>query len=139
MIVYNKEIKRSQAIFKSVVDQLLKKNLDIDGTIDIFNDGNEKGAVFKIFEKYNPASDICIWVYLPQNRKSDNQMTVLLGVHNDCKANNFWSSNVTSKNFSNNIARELHKEVSKYVLDIITSRLNKLYKIENGKDIDENE
>ena len=52
-------------------------------------------------------------------------MEVLVGHHIDCTENNMWKENVKPKIFTQIRARELHKEVRDYILEIITSRLER--------------
>jgi len=125
MIVWSDKIRKSNDIFKSVAAELLKLNIDLDGVIEIFNNGAEQGTLLKIFDTYNPNVDICIWSYLPQERDCDNQMEVLIGHHSDCTDNNMWKDNLKPKIFTQDRARELHKEVRDYILEILTSRLDK--------------
>ncbi len=125
MIVWSDKIRKSNDIFKSVAAELLKLNIDLDGVIEIFNNGAEQGTLLKIFDTYDTNIDICIWVYLPQERDCDNQMEVLIGHHSDCTDNNMWKDNLKPKIFTQDRARELHKEVRDYILEILTSRLDK--------------
>lgn len=125
MIVWSDKIRKSNDIFKSVIAELLKLNIDLDGVIEIFNNGIEQGTLLKIFDTYNPDVDICIWSYLPQERDCDNQMEVLIGHHSDCTNNNMWKDNVKPTIFTQTRARELHKEVRDYILEVLTSRLDK--------------
>ncbi len=125
MIVWSDKIRKSNDIFKSISAELLKLNIDLDGVIEIFNNGIEQGTLLKIFDTYDPNIDLCIWAYLPQDRDCDNQMEVLIGHHSDCTNNNMWESNVKPRIFTQVRARELHKEVRNYILEVITSRLDK--------------
>lgn len=125
MIVWSDKIRKSNDIFKSVTAELLKLNIDLDGVIEIFNNGIEQGTLLKIFDTYDPSVDICIWAYLPQERDCDNQMEVLIGHHSDCTDNNMWKDNLKPKIFTQTRARELHKEVRDYILEVLTSRLDK--------------
>ena len=125
MIIWSDRIRKATDIFKAVSNQLLKLEFDVDGVIEIFNNGVEQGTLLKIFDKYDPTLDLCIWVYLPRERDCNNQMEVLVGHHIDCTENNMWKENVKPKIFTQIRARELHKEVRDYILEVITSRLER--------------
>lgn len=105
MIVWSDRIKKATDIFKAVSNQLLKLEFDVDGVIEIFNNGAEQGTLLKIFDKYDPTLDLCIWVYLPRERDYNNQMEVLVGHHIDCTENNMWRENVKPKIFTQIRAR----------------------------------
>ena len=125
MIRWSDKIIKSGKIFPGVKDLLQKNNIDIDGVIEVFNDGIEQGTLLKIFDTYNPEIDLVIWTYLPRKRDFNNQMVVLIGHHNDCTANNMWTDNVKSRVFTQPKAIDLHNEVRNYIVDEIVSRLDK--------------
>lgn len=125
MIVWSDKVRKPVEIFRAVSNELLKREIDIDGVIEIFNDGVEQGTLLKIFDKYNPNVDMCIWAYLPTERDCNNQLKVLIGHHSDCTDNNMWQGDVISKIFTQVRARELHQEVRDYIIDNITIRLDK--------------
>jgi len=129
MIVWNKKIKVADSVFKAVDFALKEKNIDVDGVVDYFNNGKEQGALLKIFDKYNPEIDICIWAYLPAERDCHNQMEVLIGLHKDCTDNNLWSSVVSTKVITQNRVLDLKYEVRDYIVNTIISRLDKMYEI----------
>lgn len=132
MIAWSDKIEKSRKIFPGVKDVLQKQDIDIDGVIEVFNDGIEQGTLLKIFDTYNPNVDLCIWTYLPKERDYNNQMIVLVGHHSDCTDNNMWNDKVKSKVFTFSKARDLHDAVREYVVEVITSKLDK--KIETRKD-----
>ena len=99
MIVWSDKVRKPVEIFRAVSNELLKREIDIDGVIEIFNDGVEQGILLKIFDKYNPNVDMCIWAYLPTERDCNNQLKVLIGHHSDCTDNNMWQGDVISKEF----------------------------------------
>lgn len=125
MIVWSDKVRKPVEIFRAVSNELLKREIDIDGVIEIFNDGVEQGTLLKIFDKYNPNVDMCIWAYLPTERDCNNQLKVLIGHHSDCTDNNMWQGDVISKIFTQARARELHQEVRDYIIDNIAIRLDK--------------
>lgn len=125
MIVWSDKIKKANDIFKAVGNELLKQNIDLDGVIEIFNDGTEQGTLLKLYDKYNPEIDLCIWAYLPSERDCNNQMKVLIGHQSDCTKLNTWSAGVPYKIFTQDRAIHLHKEVRDYVIKEITTRLDK--------------
>ena len=125
MVVWSDRIKKVISIFNSVGNELLKDKIDIDGIIEIFNDGIEQGGLLKVYDKYAPELDYCIWAYLPKERDCNNQMRVLIGYHTDCKENNTWSDNVKSTLFTQNRASELHDEVRDYIINFLKSNINK--------------
>ncbi len=125
MIKWTEKIRKSVNIFNSIANELLKAEIDIDGIIDVFNNGSEEGVLLKIFDKYNSKSDLCIWAFLPRERDCDNQMKVIIGTHKDCGPNNFWKDNLPYKIFTETRAIELHKKVRNYILEMIESKLDK--------------
>ena len=108
MIIWNTRAKRSKDVINAVTNELLKDNINIDGVVDIFNDGKEEGFVLKIFDKYNPNIDLCFWVYMPSNREIDNVIEVITGRHINCSKNNMWlnDENLKSMRFENKVAIE---------------------------------
>ena len=125
MIRWSDKINKAYKIFNGVKDMLSKQNVDIDGVMEIFNNGTEQGALLKLFDSFNPEVDICIWAYLPSERDYNNQMAVLIGHHSDCTENNMWKDNVNPKIFTQAKAIDLHNEVRNYIVDEIVSRLDK--------------
>lgn len=125
MIVWTSKIKKSVDIFNAVSNELLKRDIDLDGVIEIFNDGVEQGTLLKVYDKFNPNVDICIWAYLPTERDCNNQMKVLVGHHSDCTENNMWQGNLPSKIFTQVRARDLHQDVRDYIIEAINERLDK--------------
>lgn len=134
MIAWSDKIEKSRKIFPGVIDKLQKQGVDIDGVIEVFNDGVEQGTLLKIFDKFDPQVDMCIWAYLPQEREFNNQMEVLIGHHSDCSKNNMWNTNVKSKVFIQPKSRDLHNEVRDYIVEAINSNYDK--KIDMGKELD---
>lgn len=125
MIAWSDKIKKSQKIFPGVVDVLQKQKIDIDGVIEVFNDGVEQGTLMKIFDTYNPEVDMVIWAYLPKERDCNNQMIVRVGHQSDCTENNMWKDNVQSKVITQAKAIDLHNEVRNYIVGVISSKLDK--------------
>lgn len=134
MIVWSDKVRKSVEIFKSVSNELLKRELDLDGIIEIFNDGVEQGTLLKIFDKYNPNIDICIWTYLPTERDCNNQMKVVVGHHIDCLPNNMWQGELPYKVFTMLTAKDLHKSVRDYILEVITTNLDKTIERQTNKE-----
>ncbi len=124
MIKWSDKIRKSVNIFNSI-SNILQEAIDLDGVIDVFNNGTEEGVLLKIFDKFNPKSDLCIWVYLPNERDCDNQMKVIIGTHDDCDNSNFWKTELPYKIFTETRAKELHSKVRDYLIEVITSRLDK--------------
>ena len=129
MIMLNEKIKKTYKVFTGVTDVLQKQGIDIDGVIEIFNNGIEQGTLLKIFDKYDPQVDICIWAYLPEEREVNNQMKIIIGHHCDCELNNMWKATIKEVTFTQNKARDLHDEVRKYVVDYITSNFDKIIEL----------
>lgn len=125
MIAWSDKIQKSSKIFPAVKDTLQKQKIDIDGVIEVFNNGQEQGTLLKIFDTYNPKEDMCIWAYLPKERDCNNQMVVLVGRHSNCTDDNMWTDDVKSKVFTQVKALDLHNEVRNYIVDVITSQLDK--------------
>ena len=128
MILWNEKIKKSQDIINAVINQLLKETINTDGVAETFNNGKEQGCVLKIYDKYNPNLDLCFWIYLPNNRTINNQVSVIVGKHINCNDNNVWcGSDLDSYTFEDNVAREMHKKVRDFILETIKENFNKTH------------
>ncbi len=102
-------------------------NIDLDGTIEIFNNGIEQRSLLKIYDKFSPKLDICIWAFFPSDRDCNNQMKVLIGHLEDCLFNNMWKEDVPFKIFTQVKAINLHKEARDYILQTIISKTDKVF------------
>lgn len=130
MIVWHEKIKKSENIINAVINQLYKDQINTDGVVEIFNNGKEQGCVLKLFDKYNPNIDLCIWVYLPSDRKINNHMDVIIGKHINCNEINMWEgANLNSFSFEDAKVREMHNKTRDFIIDIITKNLEKTYDI----------
>ena len=130
MIVWNEKVKKSEDIFKAVINQLYKDQINTDGVVEIFNNGKEQGCVLKLFDKYNPNLDLCIWAYLPNDRKINNHIEIIIGKHINCNNMNMWDgADLDSYSFEDVKAREMHNKASDFVIDTITKNLEKTYDI----------
>lgn len=130
MIVWNEKIKKSENLINAVINQLYKNNINTDGVVGIFNNGKEEGCVLKIFDKYNPNIDLCIWVYLPSNRKINNHMEVIVGKHINCTKTNMWDDmNLESFTFENSSARDMHNQARDFIVKLITKNFDKTHDI----------
>lgn len=125
MIVWSEKIKKVDAIFKAVSNELLKKKYDIDAIVEVFNSDDEEGMLLKVYDKYDCNIDLCIWAYLPSERDCNNQMKVIVGHHIDCLKNNMWNYKLPCKVFTHVRARNLHIEVRDYILETIISKMNR--------------
>ncbi len=125
MIVWNVNIKKSNDIIKGVNNELYKKNINIDGVVEPFNNGVEKGMVLKLYDSYNEDVDICIWVYQKHDRNTNNEMCVILGHHSDCKKNNMWSDKLTGKIIKDSNARVMHNKTRDYIIGEIEKIISK--------------
>ena len=131
LIVWHEKINKSNDIIKAVINQLLKDQINIDGVVENFNNGKEQGTVLKLFDKYNPHIDSCIWVYLPSDRNVNNHMEVIVGKHINCNQMNMWEGeNLTSISFEDNKAIEMHKKTRDYILEVITENIEKTHDIQ---------
>lgn len=130
MIVWNERIKKSEDVIKAVVNTLFKEQLNIDGVVEIFNNGKEQGVVLKVFDKYNPNLDICIWSYLPSDRKTNNEMEVIIGKHINCNKLNMWDGDdLDSYTFKDPKAREMHNQTRDFIVETIIHNLEKTHDI----------
>ncbi len=129
IILWNNKIKKTNDLFKAVDNELSKRNINIDGTVETFNDGIEQGMVLKIFNKYNPNLDICIWAYLPYNRDCNNQIRIVLGKQSNCLPNNMWDSELVSKVVTSSNVRDMHNEAREYIIELIKNNYNKRYSL----------
>lgn len=130
MIVWNEKIKKSENVINAVINQLYKNNINTDGVVETFNNGKEQGCVLKIFDKYNPSIDLCIWIYLPSNRKINNHMEVIVGRHINCTKTNMWDdANLKVFTFENSSARDMHNQTRDFVVELVTKNFDKIYDI----------
>lgn len=130
MIVWNERVKKSEDVIKAVINQLYKDQINTDGVVEIFNNGKEQGCVLKLFDKYNPNLDLCIWAYLPNNRKMNNHMEIIIGKHINCNNFNMWDgADLESFSFEDAKAREMHNNARDFIIEIITKNLEKTYDI----------
>ena len=125
MILWNEKIKKSQDIINAVINQLMKGDINTDGVVETFNNGKEQGCVLKIFDKYNPNLDLCFWIYLPNKRNKNNQVSVIVGKQTDCDSMNMWSNDPECYTFEDSVAREMHKKTRDFILDTIKENMNK--------------
>lgn len=130
MIVWNEKIKKSEDVIKAVINELYKVQINIDGVVENFNNGKEQGSVLKLYDKYNPTMDMCLWVYLPSDRPVNNHMEVIVGKHINCNEMNMWEgADLEIYSFEDVKAREMHKKTRDFVMDIITNNLEKTHDI----------
>lgn len=128
MIVWNEKVRRSEDVINAVINQLYKENINTDGEVEIFNNGVEQGCLLKIFDKYNPNLDLCFWVYLEKNRKTNNEITVIVGRHINCNEMNMWdNSDLEKTTFVDSVARQVHNKARDYIIDYVIKRFDKLY------------
>lgn len=128
IILWNYKIKKVNELFKAVDNELQKRKVNVDGTIETFNDGIEQGMVLKIFDKYNPDLDICIWAYFPEQRDCNNQVKIILGKQINCLKNNMWDSNeLTCNIITNTNAREMHNMAREYIIELINNYYERNY------------
>lgn len=130
MIVWNEKVKKSEDVIRAVINQLYKENINTDGVVEIFNNGKEQGCLLKIFDKYNPNLDLCFWIYMPEDRKINNEINVIIGKHINCNKLNMWDgADLDSYTFSDVKAREMHNKVRDFVIDSVKENLNKTHDI----------
>lgn len=130
MVLWNEKIKKSDGVIRAVTNELLKLTVSVDGVVDYFNDGKEQGILLKIYDKYNPSLDVCFWVYLPQDRSTDNELQVIMGKHSNCNKISMWyGEDLKIETFTNSIAREMHRACRDYIMQEIVDHLNRTYDI----------
>lgn len=130
MIVWNEKIKKSQDVIQAVINQLYKETINTDGVVEIFNNGKEQGCVLKLFDKFNPNLDLCMWVYMPSDRKVNNHIEVIIGKHINCNKLNMWDGDeLESFVFENSKARELHNQTRDFMLEKIKNNFERTYNI----------
>ena len=132
MIVWNQKIRKSEDVIKAVIDGLYKENINTDGVVDVFCDGasKEQGCVLKIFDKFNPNLDICFWVYMPNERKTNNEINVICGRHINCTDSNMWDGdNLEYHTIKDNNARQMHNLTRDFIMDEIKANFNKTHDI----------
>lgn len=124
MLVWNLMIEKPNKILKGVKDSLNKKDIAIDGVVDVFNDGKEKGMLLKIFDKYDETLDWCVWVYQPANRVTNNEVKVMFGTHDDILPNNLWKRDLPSKIIERKEYKEMHNLTRDYIVDEILEKFH---------------
>lgn len=130
MIVWNEKINKSNDVMKSIINELYKEQINMDGVVEIFNNGIEQGSVLKLFDKYNPQLDLCVWVYMPNARKQNNEMNVVVGKHSNCNKLNMWDGDdLDIQTFSDPKAREMHNQTRNFIMETIIQNLNRIYDI----------
>lgn len=128
MIVWNEKIKKSEDVIKAVINQLYKETINTDGVVEIFNNGKEQGCLLKIFDKYNPNLDLCFWIYMPSDRKVNNQMDIIVGKHINCNKSNMWDGDdLDYISFEDAKAREMHNKARDYIIDFIKENFTKTH------------
>ncbi|MBE6152766.1 MAG: hypothetical protein E7166_00870 [Firmicutes bacterium] len=130
MIVWNEKVKKSQDIIEAVINQLYKETINTDGVVEIFNNGKEQGCVLKLFDKFNPNLDLCMWVYMPSERKINNHIEVVIGKHINCNKLNMWDGDdLESFSFEDVKAREMHNKTRDFMLEKIKDNFERIYNI----------
>lgn len=86
--------------------------------------------MLKLFDRYNPNLDLCIWVYMPNKRKVNNYIEVVIGKQINCTNNNMWKGdNLEIFNFSDNKSRELHVKTRDFLIEKIIKNLERTHDI----------
>lgn len=129
MIIWNEKTRRSKELINAVINELYKDEICTDGIADYFNNGKEQGCILKIYDKYNPVLDLCIWTYMPLDRNINNEIMVLIGKHTDCDKNNIWNKKLEEHNFNDNEARQMHNKARDFILDAIHKNFEKTHDI----------
>lgn len=130
MIVWNEKIKKTEDIIKAVINELYKEQLNIDGVVEVFNNGKEQGTLLKIYDKYNPSLDICVWLYMPSGRNINNEINVIFGKHINCNELNMWDGvDLDSYTFSDAKAREMHNKTRDFIIEEIINNIEKTHDI----------
>ena len=130
MIVWNEKVKKSQDVIQAVINQLYKETINTDGVVEIFNNGKEQGCVLKLFDKFNPNLDLCMWVYMPSERKVNNHIEVVIGKHINCNKLNMWDGDdLESFSFEDAKAREMHNQTRDFMLEKIKDNFERTYNI----------
>lgn len=130
MIVWNEKVKKSQDVINAVINQLYKEDINTDGVVEIFNDGKEQGCVLKLFDKYNPNLDMCMWVYMPNDRKINNHIELIIGRHINCNKLNMWDGeNLDYYEFEDPKARQMHNTTRDFMLEKIRDNMERTYNI----------
>lgn len=128
MIVWNEKFKKSEDVIKAVINELYKEQLNIDGVVEIFNNGKEQGTILKVFDKYNPNLDMCIWVYMHSDRKTNNEINITVGKHIDCNKINMWdNAELDSYIFKDAKAREMHNQTRDFIVETIIKNIEKTH------------
>jgi len=130
LIVWNEKVKKSQDVIQAVINQLYKETINTDGVVEIFNNGKEQGCVLKLFDKFNPNLDLCMWVYMPSERKINNHIEVVIGKHINCNKLNMWDGDdLESFSFEDAKAREMHNQTRDFMLEKIKDNFERTYNI----------
>ena len=129
IILWNDKIRKVNDIFKAVDNELAKRDINVDGTVETFNDGIEQGMVLKIFNKYNPNLDICVWTYLPKDRDCNNQIKIVVAKQSDCLPNNLWTNEITSEIITESKVKDMHNKAREYIIDVVEKNFDKKYSL----------
>lgn len=130
MIVWSEKVKKSQDVIQAVINQLYKETINTDGVVEIFNNGKEQGCVLKLYDKFNPNLDLCMWVYMPSERKVNNYIEVIIGKHINCNKLNMWDGEgLETFSFENAKAREMHNQTRDFMLEKIKDNFERTYNI----------
>lgn len=116
-------------LFKAVENEFRRRDINIDGIFETFNDGKEQGMVLKLYNKYNADLDICLWAYLPSDRDCTNQMRIVIAKKRDCLENNMWTNEIYDQIITKKTSRELHQEVRELVIELIENNYNKKWEL----------
>lgn len=118
-------ITKVDKVLKAVNDSLEKNRVKLDGVVEPFNDGKEKGMILKIYDKYNENLDICFWVYQPSDRVLNNEMRIMFGHHCDCLNNNLWKEELPYETVTSKTLREMHELARNIIVDKINQYIEK--------------
>lgn len=130
MIVWNEKVKKSEDVIKAVINELYKEHINTDGVVEIFNDGKEQGCVLKLFDKYNPNLDMCLWIYMPSNRNINNHIELIIGKHSNCNKLNMWDgTDLETYSFEDSKARQMHNKIRDFIIETIIKNMERTYEI----------
>lgn len=116
-------------MFRGVESEFRVRDINIDGVIESFNNGKEQGLVLVIYNKYNPNLDVCLWVYLPNERDCNNQLRIVMGKSKDRLPDNTWSEELYSEVITAKTARALHDKSREKVIDLILNNYDKKWSL----------
>ena len=73
---------------------------------------------------------MCMWVYMPNDRKINNHIELIIGRHINCNQLNMWDGeNLDYYEFEDPKARQMHNITRDFMLEKIRDNMERTYNI----------